>query len=74
MRASKLSFAARGKLIGCDHWLVTAQVEDAHRGVEPHRPLMFFRGQYRGIDSGAGTPAPDLVATSAEPPQMYYHY
>jgi flavin reductase len=60
-------------LDGGDHWLVTARVEDAHRGVEPHGPLLFFRGQYRGLDSSAGTPAPDLVATSDEPPQMYYH-
>ncbi|MGO9996073.1 MAG: flavin reductase family protein [Steroidobacteraceae bacterium] len=60
-------------LDGGDHWLVTARVEQAHRGIEPHRPLVFFRGQYRCIDVAAGTPAPDLVATADEPPQMYYH-
>jgi flavin reductase (DIM6/NTAB) family NADH-FMN oxidoreductase RutF len=60
-------------LDGGDHWLVTARVEDAYGGIAPHRPLLFFRGQYRVIDSSAGTPAPDLVATSDEPPQMYYH-
>lgn len=61
-------------LDGGDHWLVTARVEDAHRGIEPYRPLMFFRGQYRAMDKSAGAPAPDLVATSDEPPQMYYHH
>ena len=61
-------------LDGGDHWLVTARVEAAHRGIEPYRPLVFFRGQYRAIDNNAGTPAPDLVATSDEPAQMYYHY
>jgi flavin reductase (DIM6/NTAB) family NADH-FMN oxidoreductase RutF len=60
-------------LDGGDHWLVTARVEDAHRGIEPHRPLVFFRGQYRAIDLSAGTPAPDLPATSDEPAQMYHH-
>jgi flavin reductase (DIM6/NTAB) family NADH-FMN oxidoreductase RutF len=60
-------------LDGGDHWLVTARVEAAHRGIEPYRPLMFFRGQYRAIDKSEGTPAPDLVATADEPAQMYYH-
>ena len=60
-------------LDGGDHWLVTARVEAAHRGIQPYRPLMFFRGQYRAIDKSAGAPAPDLVATSDEPAQMYYH-
>jgi flavin reductase (DIM6/NTAB) family NADH-FMN oxidoreductase RutF len=60
-------------LDGGDHWLVTARVEAAHRGIEPYRPLMFFRGQYRSIDLSAGVPAPDLAATADEPAQMYYH-
>jgi flavin reductase (DIM6/NTAB) family NADH-FMN oxidoreductase RutF len=60
-------------LDGGDHWLVMAKVEQAHRGIEPHRPLIFFRGQYRGIDLNAGMPAPDLAATADEPAQMYYH-
>lgn len=60
-------------LDGGDHWLVTARVENAHRGVAPYRPLVFFRGQYRNVDLSAGTPAPDLAATADEPAQMYYH-
>jgi len=53
-------------LDGGDHWLVTARVEAAHRGIKPYRPLVFFQGQYRAIDKSAGAPAPDLVATSDE--------
>jgi flavin reductase (DIM6/NTAB) family NADH-FMN oxidoreductase RutF len=56
-------------LDGGDHWLVTARVEGVHRGIGPYRPLVFFRGQYCGIDLHAGMPAPDLTATTDEPPQ-----
>ncbi len=58
---------------GGDHWLVTLEVLRLHRGIEPLRPLLFFRGQYRHIDARAGTVAPDLAATADEPAQMYYH-
>ena len=60
-------------LDGGDHWLVTAQVNKVHRGVEPYRPLVFFRGRYRDIDLNQGMPAPDLVAAADEPAQPYYH-
>jgi flavin reductase len=56
-----------------DHWLVTLEVRHLHRGIEPLRPLLFFRGQYRQVDARAGTAAPDLAATADEPVQMYYH-
>ena len=58
---------------GGDHWLVTVHVRQLHRGLPPHRPLVFFRGEYRQLDGKGGTAAPDLVATADEPPQMYYH-
>lgn len=56
-----------------DHWLVTLEVRKLHQGVEPLRPLLFFRGKYRRIDARMGTRAPDLVSTADEPVQMYYH-
>jgi flavin reductase (DIM6/NTAB) family NADH-FMN oxidoreductase RutF len=59
-------------LDGGDHWLVTARVDETHRGIEPYRPLVFFRGEYRGIDLNPGSSAPDL-GTADEPAQMYYH-
>ena len=58
---------------GGDHWLVTLEVLQLHRGIEPLRPLLFFRGQYRQIDARAGSAAPDLASTADEPAQMYYH-
>jgi flavin reductase (DIM6/NTAB) family NADH-FMN oxidoreductase RutF len=58
---------------GGDHWMVTLEVLRLHRGIEPLRPLLFFRGQYRQIDARAGTAAPDLASTADEPAQMYYH-
>ena len=56
-----------------DHWLVTLEVRQLHRGVEPLRPLLFFRGKYHRVDARMGTRAPDLVSTADEPVQMYYH-
>jgi flavin reductase (DIM6/NTAB) family NADH-FMN oxidoreductase RutF len=56
-----------------DHWLVTLEVKQLHRGIEPLRPLLFFRGKYRRVDARDGTSAPDLVSTADEPVQMYYH-
>src|SRR5271165_1114971 len=58
---------------GGDHWLVTLEVRRLHRGVEPLRPLLFFRGKYRRVDVRDGTSAPDLVNAADEPVQMYYH-
>jgi flavin reductase (DIM6/NTAB) family NADH-FMN oxidoreductase RutF len=58
---------------GGDHWLVTLQVRSLHRGVEPLRPLLFYRGKYRRIDRREGTRAPDLVQSADEPVQMYFH-
>ena len=58
---------------GGDHWLVTAAVHDAHFGIEPYRPLLFFRGQYRVLDASSGRPAPDLAGSVDEPAQLYYH-
>jgi flavin reductase (DIM6/NTAB) family NADH-FMN oxidoreductase RutF len=56
-----------------DHWLVTLEVRALHRGIEPLRPLLFFRGKYRRVDAKDGTAAPDIANTADEPVQMYYH-
>ena len=63
----------RDILEGGDHWLVTLEVRQLHRGIEPLRPLLFFGGQYRRVDRRVGTQAPDLANTADEPVQMYYH-
>jgi flavin reductase (DIM6/NTAB) family NADH-FMN oxidoreductase RutF len=54
-----------------DHWLVIGRVLALHRGIEPLQPLIFFRGNYRHIDSSESGPAPDLV-TPDEPPRVFY--
>jgi flavin reductase (DIM6/NTAB) family NADH-FMN oxidoreductase RutF len=56
-----------------DHWLVTLSVRQLHRGIEPLRPLLFFRGKYRRVDAKDGTTAPDIPNTADEPVQMYFH-
>jgi flavin reductase (DIM6/NTAB) family NADH-FMN oxidoreductase RutF len=58
---------------GGDHWLVTLEVRELHRGIEPLKPLLFFRGKYRRMDARGGASAPDIANTADEPVQMYYH-
>jgi flavin reductase (DIM6/NTAB) family NADH-FMN oxidoreductase RutF len=59
---------------GGDHWIVTGRVVTIHRGIEPHRPLVFFGGKYRAVDFAAGTPAPDLARVLDEPPHIFYQH
>jgi flavin reductase (DIM6/NTAB) family NADH-FMN oxidoreductase RutF len=58
---------------GGDHWLVVLEVRQLHRGIDPLRPLLFFRGKYRGLDDRQGTAGPDLVDSADEPAQIYHH-
>lgn len=44
-----------------DHWMVIGEVVDLHRGIEPHAPLVFYKGRYSDIDSSQSAPAPDLA-------------
>jgi len=53
-----------------DHWIVIGRVTALHLGIEPCRPLLFFRGRYQQLGDSAG-PAPDLNEAD-EPPHIYY--
>jgi flavin reductase (DIM6/NTAB) family NADH-FMN oxidoreductase RutF len=57
---------------GGDHWIVIGRVVALHQGIEPRKPLLFFAGQYRGVDFTAGAPAPDLANVEDEPAHIYY--
>ena len=59
---------------GGDHWIVIGRVLALHRGVLPHRPLIFFNGKYCAIDFSEGKPAPDLANVQDEPPHIYYDH
>jgi flavin reductase (DIM6/NTAB) family NADH-FMN oxidoreductase RutF len=56
-----------------DHWLVMGRVLALHTGIEPHRPLLFFRGHYQSIDFAGSAAAPDLTDIQDEPPHVFYH-
>lgn len=56
-----------------DHWLVIGRVTALHRGIEPHRPLLFFKGEYSSIDRTRHEPAPDLIEAD-EPPHVFYEH
>jgi 3-hydroxy-9,10-secoandrosta-1,3,5(10)-triene-9,17-dione monooxygenase reductase component len=55
-----------------DHWLVIGRVRSLHRGIEPHAPLVFFKGRYHDIDFSPGAPAPDLADAHDAPAHIYY--
>jgi flavin reductase (DIM6/NTAB) family NADH-FMN oxidoreductase RutF len=44
-----------------DHWMVIGEVVGVHRGLEPHAPLVFYKGRYGDIDASQSAPAPDLA-------------
>ena len=55
-----------------DHWMVIGRVVEVSGGVQPHRPLLFLSGRYRGIDFAESKPAPDLANVHHEPAHIYY--
>lgn len=57
---------------GGDHWIVIGRVVALHQGIEPHRPLLFYSGQYRSVDFAEGAPAPDLTNVVDEPAHIFY--
>lgn len=54
-----------------DHWLVIGRVVHVHMGILPHHPLLFFKGQYRGVDSAGSAPAPELANIHEVPFHFY---
>ncbi len=58
---------------GGDHLLVIGRVIALHQGLEPHYPLLFFKGQYRSVERSEGKEAPALSDVTDEPPTVYYH-
>jgi flavin reductase (DIM6/NTAB) family NADH-FMN oxidoreductase RutF len=55
-----------------DHWMIIGHVRALHTGIQPHRPLLFFGGEYRQVDSSGSAPAPDLSDVHEEPAHIYY--
>jgi flavin reductase (DIM6/NTAB) family NADH-FMN oxidoreductase RutF len=57
-------------LEGGDHYMIVGRVIGLYQAPEPRRPLLFFTGAYRQLDSQAA-PAPDLVEETM-PIQIFY--
>jgi flavin reductase (DIM6/NTAB) family NADH-FMN oxidoreductase RutF len=55
-----------------DHWLVVGRVAGVRIGIPPHRPLLFFSGEYHRLDRTVHVPAPDLSDVHDEPAHIYY--
>jgi 3-hydroxy-9,10-secoandrosta-1,3,5(10)-triene-9,17-dione monooxygenase reductase component len=55
-----------------DHWCVIGHVLGLHRGIEPHKPLVFYGGRYRDVDFSHAAPAPDLADAHDVPAHIYY--
>jgi 3-hydroxy-9,10-secoandrosta-1,3,5(10)-triene-9,17-dione monooxygenase reductase component len=58
---------------GGDHLLVIGRVIALHQGLEPHYPLLFFKGKYQSMERTDGKEAPLLADVTDEPPTVYYH-
>ncbi|MFL6601205.1 MAG: flavin reductase family protein [Steroidobacteraceae bacterium] len=58
---------------GGDHLLVIGRVVALHEGLEPHYPLLFFKGKYQNMERTGGKEAPLLADVTEEPPTVYYH-
>ena len=56
---------------GGDHWIVLGRVLELHTGPQPARPLLFFNGKYRHLNTES-EPAPDLSNAHDAPFQMHY--
>ncbi|OGO68923.1 MAG: hypothetical protein A2Z37_05060 [Chloroflexi bacterium RBG_19FT_COMBO_62_14] len=69
--AAALSCRVWDLIEGGDHWIVIGLVLSLHRGIDPIRPLLFYGSEYRRIDTGERSPAPDL-GWVAKPIQVFY--
>ncbi len=58
-------------LDGGDHWIVIGEVIALHRGIEPHQPLLFYKGRYAQLDPAPQPRAPDL-GFNEEPVLVFY--
>ena len=68
--AAAIGCVLHERIEGGDHWIVVGRVVALHQGEEPRRPLIFYGGKYRHLDSGS-VPAPDL---EQEPPPIQVFY
>jgi len=69
---ASLECEVREVVEGGDHWVVIGAVRASHRGIEPHRPLLFFKGTFQRLGTDVGIPAPDLGLVRDEPACVFY--
>lgn len=56
---------------GGDHWIVVGSVLNTLRGIEPHKPLVYFNRRYHRIED-ASTQAPGRYDLDNGGEQMFY--
>ena len=44
---------------GGDHLIVVGRVVGLHQGIEPRKPLLYFKSRYHDLDGKLNQPAPD---------------
>jgi flavin reductase (DIM6/NTAB) family NADH-FMN oxidoreductase RutF len=55
-----------------DHWIVVGRADSLHRGVPPHRPLVFYNGRYRDLDWQSNGFDADFSDRQNLPAHIYY--
>ncbi len=58
--------------VGGDHYIVVGRVVSLHQGIEPRKPLLYFKSRYHDLDGKLNQPAPDRQDLSGPGPQMFW--
>jgi len=58
-------------LPGGDHLIVIGRVVCLHQGIEPHKPLLYFRSRYHDLAGSLNQPAPER-ADLGDDPQLFF--
>ena len=56
---------------GGDHWIVVGRVIALYQGIEPHKPLLYFKSRYRNLSTHEGESAPARLDMQSPDTQLF---
>ena len=57
---------------GGDHDIVIGKVIALHQGIEPHKPLLYYKSRYHDLAGKLSQPAPDREDLTSDGPQLFW--
>ncbi|MCB9358219.1 MAG: flavin reductase family protein [Calditrichaeota bacterium] len=57
---------------GGDHHIVIGRVVSLHKGIEPHRPLLYYKSRYYDLEGQLNQPAPEREDLAGPGPQLFW--